>query len=350
MKRMMFWIVFGLLIVSISSCGLTARQMMVRRPAEMDLHSPKTIAVGEIYGRQGSHNEAYSDALESMLVGSGEFSAVVDRDKLSLILEEQKLSLSGLTEEALSAKAGSLAGVAYYVFGRLNEGPLQFKLITNLVPVTSISNYDEVRFVPEGRDRRRPVTNRVVTTNSFTNLQIIQNVKYSISVILKVIAVESGEIVGMKEYQRNYEDSTVIENAERPRVLAEKWFDRFKRESVDLFRFAVAPYSERVEVMLQTEDKIPDMARGIKAYQAGQTADAIDIFLSITGKVGYQPQQMAKVYYNLAMVETYSGEFESAAQHLKTAIELNPNEGLYKNAQKILEQERIYSSRLKRQE
>lgn len=47
---------------------------------------------------------------------------IVERRKLNHLLEELKLSQSGLTEEDLSARAGKMLGVQYFVFGAFLVG------------------------------------------------------------------------------------------------------------------------------------------------------------------------------------------------------------------------------------
>lgn len=91
----------------------------------------KRVAVStiEISSNSGIDIAGMQDQIGQVLLDSGRFQ-VIDRKSLKTLLDEQKLSLTGLVDPLSMAKAGKLIGVQGFFFGTVETYP--DKLILNL--------------------------------------------------------------------------------------------------------------------------------------------------------------------------------------------------------------------------
>ena len=97
-----------------------------RIPAEIKRVAVSTI---EVASNSGIDINSLQDQIGEQLLASGRFQ-LIDRKSLKTLLDEQKLSLTGLVDPASMAKAGKLIGVQGFFFGSIESGP--DKLILNL--------------------------------------------------------------------------------------------------------------------------------------------------------------------------------------------------------------------------
>lgn len=97
----------------------------------------KSLAVWEIKSRTaGLDVETIRLKLMSRLVEAGTFD-VIDRDRLTQLLEEKKLALSGILDEQSAGEIGRLIGVDGFIDGFVSLKDDRFLLSLNLIETKS---------------------------------------------------------------------------------------------------------------------------------------------------------------------------------------------------------------------
>ncbi len=87
------------------------------KPATVYMPGVRKIAIVDFKGpeQSGSH---IASLLQSKLMET-QYYEILERDRLARILEEQKLSMTGIMTEATASKIGKLLGVDALVFGEV---------------------------------------------------------------------------------------------------------------------------------------------------------------------------------------------------------------------------------------
>src|ERR1700737_4796767 len=88
--------------VLVCACGTVAVRVPVMKPAEINMAPYQSVAIGEM---TGAGNRPMSDSLEEALVNTNRFT-VVDRQHMSQLMGELRLSSSDLADPSAAAKLG----------------------------------------------------------------------------------------------------------------------------------------------------------------------------------------------------------------------------------------------------
>ena len=128
----------------------------------------KTVAVSRIEpDRKGRLNtQQLTDRLNSLLLESGRFS-VIDRSSLSKLLEEQKLSMSGVVDTAHMVEVGKLVGVQGFLFGSAQLEDDRLILNLKLVDVKTSAIIYARKFTGEEFSKGKFALGWLYANNSF---------------------------------------------------------------------------------------------------------------------------------------------------------------------------------------
>lgn len=122
-----------------------------------------------------------------------EFFEVIDRDALDQILEEQKLSLSGLMDESTTAELGGLAGVNAIIVGKVTQANVDRQ---RLDPVTreyeeEVKTGEEKYTDEDGKEKTRDIKEKVkVYMNEHTKLS-----NATVATTYKILDVATGAVL-----------------------------------------------------------------------------------------------------------------------------------------------------------
>src|SRR5437868_2968712 len=100
------------------ACGTVPVRVPVMRPAEINMASYQTVAIGEMRGRGDSR--FLGDSLEEALLTSGRFQ-VLDRQHMNQMMQELRLSASDLADPNKAAKLGKVVTAGALIYGDSNE-------------------------------------------------------------------------------------------------------------------------------------------------------------------------------------------------------------------------------------
>jgi len=123
------WTAAGLVLALVSGCvgGSVQKRdpkSYLKDRAEKPMDQRKKVAVADFvdksdYGRERV-GAAAADILNTALVESEQFK-VFERERLSKVIDEQKLGQSGAVDPTTAAKAGQLVGVDYVLCGTVSN-------------------------------------------------------------------------------------------------------------------------------------------------------------------------------------------------------------------------------------
>src|SRR5712664_900819 len=100
-------------IGAVLACACVAVRVPVMKPAEINMAPYQSVAIGEM---TGAGNRPMSDSLEEALVNTNRFT-VVDRQHMSQLMRELRLSSSDLADPSAAAKLGRVVAAGALIFG-----------------------------------------------------------------------------------------------------------------------------------------------------------------------------------------------------------------------------------------
>ena len=131
----------------------------------------------------------FDEIKSSLQKRASQFIRIMDRDELETVLSEQKLGMSGITDEYSTFKR--LKGVHYLIFGKLSQvyfnKPVQ-KQENRQTTVTE--SYDCIRY-----NKGKPYNGSCSRDVNVHFRQISENISVSLTGSMKVLSVSSGEQV-----------------------------------------------------------------------------------------------------------------------------------------------------------
>ena len=134
--------------------------------------SVSRVAVARIETSGDISAQQVSDRLNAKLLEGGRFS-VIDRASLARLLEEQKLSMSGLVDTAQMVSAGKLTGVQGFFFGSAHMAGDRLVLDLKLVDVETSAIVYARNFNGESLSKRRFGLGWLYANNAFgTELRV----------------------------------------------------------------------------------------------------------------------------------------------------------------------------------
>ncbi|KAA3618100.1 MAG: hypothetical protein DWQ05_08640 [Calditrichaeota bacterium] len=308
------YVLFLFILIACSSSRLS---IPVTRPAEINLKGFDKIAIGEIDGR-GSRQ--LTDELTLALFKSKRFE-VLDRQHLDAILKEHSLSLSGLVDESTAVEVGKLIGTAALIFGNITEYDYSEEL----------THRDETNKKTKKTIRKwqRKGTSKVTAT-------------------LQVVDLATGKIIAISKLEKA-QSATKYSDVKRPaKVDKNALFSQCRENIVRKFMREIAPYTERVSVAFETDDKMPELQQGYNMAKIGNWDEAIISFQTAVKKYKNGQLKVDKAYYNLGLGYMYTDRFTEARQNFELAYKRKA-EGKYEQAIKKLNRRIEEKRRLKEQ-
>lgn len=279
--------IFLSVILFLVGCAPVATMKVpVTKPAEINLVGIKTIAIGEITGR-GSQD--FSDELTTRLFQSGRYD-VLDRQHFSRILEEHKLTFSGLVDESSAAEIGKLIGSAALVFGR-------------------VSNHD----YNEEKTYKDWVDDKGKSHRTYNRKGIA-----SVTATLQITDLRTGKIIAIRNFSEKSEEKETGFDQEADKIDSEKLLRDTRSKILDKFMKDIAPYTVTVKVTLLSDSKVPQLDQGIAMAKIGNWTKAIEYFKSATEAA----PNNSKAFFNLGVAYEYSYNFPQAIAALEKAYEL----------------------------
>lgn len=346
----------------LTSCGTVSYNYLVKRPAEINLKGLKKIAISDFSGKNPGHCAAVMNGLQSQLIESAEFEAVLDRKHLDSIMDEHKLKMTGLTDESGIQDLGKFTGAAAMVYGSISVD--DYKEITTVKEkITVNTNRTEVISVSPNMIAQTVTSSNINTTyntkiitNSLydytysTNYFYTRNGIYTLSVNYQIVDIQTAKIITAKTLTASRENETRSKNSQPDLINSDLLFVSCAGEVSALFVRQLVPYYAPVEVKFQTDQQFSDSEQTIELIKQKKYAEAIQKFQSYTIKPNLEAHVRAKAFYDLGMALMLNSQFDEAAQNVGKAQELNSGEQLYREGMDRIVVEKNNYLKLKEQQ
>ncbi len=307
-KYLLYYFTTVLCFVFVLSCATTALLITVKRPAEVNLKDYKQLAIGDIVdasGRVTSHTNDVGDGLASTLFSSG-FFQVLDREHLNTIMKEHKLNFSGLVDENTAAQLGELVGAAVLVFGRLQTDKYEEEDITKGDPWKDKNGGYHQSYYRKG--------------------------KYRLILSIKLIDIQTGRIIAIKDLPAEYSAQTKADNKLPPDIDKDALYTACLKNVLNQFLRLVAPYDVQVKANFETDKMLPEIDKAITQFKIGEWDVGLSLLEQATQKTGLEQKTYAKTYYNLGLAQMYGGNPEIAIENFKKAMSINPSSKRYQDS------------------
>ncbi len=276
------------------ACGTVAVRVPVMRPAEINMAPYQSVAIGDM---SGGGNRPMTDSLEEALVNTNRFT-VVDRQHMSQLMRELRLSSSDLADPSAAAKLGKVVAAGALIFGDVQ------------------TNYREQPDETRYKDDK----------GAYHTWYSLKGEAYVRST-LKIVDVSTGRLIVARTYEERADDVNRALD-KRPQQI-----DRIALESaarravVERFMRAIVPHQEFMYAHFQKDGDIPQLEGGIGWAERGDWKKAQSAFNDAAQasekNVKLKAAQVAKCYWNLGLAYEYAGDYDKGEAMVNKAYSLS---------------------------
>ena len=318
----------ALMALLLAGCATRSINMSILRPAEVNLHQYSRIAVGDIWGppQQWYRAQDIRDAITARLVESEYFESVLDRQYLQMIMQEYQLGWSGFLDNNTAPQLGGMIGAAAFVFGRVNRDEYKEEISTEMVTKKDKNDQEyEVQKIT-----------RTGTHYLWVNVQLID--------------IQTTDILAVKELRSEFSDAKSAEDRQPPQIDRAYLFSVCVDDVSRQFIRTVAPYYVNVSATYELDNKhLPELKTAHQMVVVGEFERAIQILGDATLKPEIPVKSRAKAFYNLGLIQMYSGDYDNAIDNFVQALNLVPKSGRYSRAIQTCRDERYQADQVRRQ-
>lgn len=325
---------FGLVLLVAAAMGVSSQYahakdypitIEVMKPGEFSIPGIRKLAVAPFGGRSG---EAVCNALTAKLFEGGTFT-IMERAKIDAIMKEHSLTMEGMVNPETAREVGKLAGVDAMVFGQVDDfGVTDQQGVVPLKKKRLLGRDGAGEEVWEGYSANCPST--------------IRNGR--IGVTFKMVNIESGQIVAMKNANAAFEGQQVVNPNTDPwnyGLFEANPYDKLKQsiataDAVEVsmvdqvsraFLNSVSAHKEQVTLIWDD-----DIGKGgeavVKMLLAGMPAEATEMVRAQTAALEADrkanPKKIMAAYYDCGLVSEASGDPEKALEWYKKAVTKDP--------------------------
>lgn len=335
MHRALAWVggVFCLLLL----WGCAARPIMlsvdVMKPAEVDLRAVRKLAITDFGGQGGS---TISNKVVARLVEGRRFE-ILERARLTRILEELALSQSGVVDAGTAATVGKAAGVDALIFGEVETYQVEDERGVTPLRKSRVVGYD-TQCDRKGRCYQVPVEEDY-TINAPTTIR-----RGHVSASMRVVDVASGQILTSKAESTRWEGVNILDpepgrgptiggamalalmgqavpqaqsiNLPAKSAILEQLSDAVVAKLVGV----ISPHRVQVQtVWLPVDGTEP----ALKYLNAGLAKEALE---HLEGRLPLAQSYPAPFYYDLGLLYEVNGRLDDAEAMYKKAAALEMND------------------------
>jgi tetratricopeptide (TPR) repeat protein len=254
----------------------------------------QTVAIGDMRGRG---ERVFGATLEEALVASNRFQ-VLDRQHMTGVMRELRLSSSDLADPAMAAKLGKVMTAGALIYGDVDE------------------SYREV-----------PSDERILNKDgSFVHLHRLSG-ELTMRATFKIVDVSTGRLLIAKTYEERRSDTNVGYDRRPDPVDVPRLETTARTAVVDRFMRAILPHQEYVTANFQKDSDLPQLEGGIGWAERGEWKKAQDSFNAAIADSQKNPKiksdQLGKAYWNLGLAYEYSGDYDKATATVQKAYDLS---------------------------
>ncbi len=324
--KLIFEIAFMALILA--GCATQSVNMAILRPAEVNLHAYTAVAMGDVWGppHQWFRAQDIRDAFTARLLASEYFETVLDRQYLQAILQEHYLAWSGFVDEATAPQLGEFIGAAALVVGRVTRDEYKEEISTETV------------IKKDKNDQEYEVQKHTRTGAHYLGVNI------------QIMDVQTSAVIANKRLNTSFSDSKSAEDRKPPSIDQSYLYGVCVDDLSRQFIRTVAPYYENVSVTYELDKKhLPELKTAHQMVVVGEFDRALEILSAASLKPDIPAKSRARAFYDLGLIQMYSGDYDNALANFLRALELSPENGRYTRAIQTCRDERYNAAQVKRQ-
>jgi tetratricopeptide (TPR) repeat protein len=276
------------------ACGTVAVRVPVMKPAEINMASYQSVAIGDV---TGNGNRPLSDSLEEALVNSNRFT-VVDRQHLSQVMRELHLSSTDLADPNAATKLGKVVTAGALIFGDVQS--------------TYREQPNETRYQDDKK-----------VWHTWHSLKGESYVRAT----FKIVDVSTGRLIVAKTYEERRDDTNRALDRRPEQIDRISLESSARRAVVDRFMKAIVPHQEYMFANFQKDGDIPQLEGGIGWAERGDWKKAQSTFNDAVQEseknVKLKSGQIAKCYWNLGLAYEYAGDYDKAEAMVNKAYALS---------------------------
>ena len=276
------------------ACGTVAVRVPVMKPAEINMASYQSVAIGDM---TGNNNRPLTDSLEEALVNSNRFT-VVDRQHLSQVMRELHLSSTDLADPSAATKLGKVVTAGALIFGDVQN------------------NY-----------REQPNESRYQDDKKVWHTWYSLKGEAYVRATFKIVDVATGRLIVAKTYEERRDDTNRALDRRPEQIDRISLESSARRAVVDRFMKAIVPHQEYMFANFQKDGDIPQLEGGIGWAERGDWKKAQSTFNDAVQEseknVKLKSGQIAKCYWNLGLAYEYAGDYDKAEAMVNKAYALS---------------------------
>ena len=342
----------GLLLLGLilGGCASTSNiAVEVRKPAELDLPGVKEIAIVDFTGIEGSGNQV-ATLLQSMLLESQHFD-IMERDKISRVLEEQNMGMSGIVDEATASQVGALLGVDAMIFGEVSAYKVEpDQTFTRKVKEKRrTGKYQTVEKKDKKTGKVKKVKEEIVEEVFVDRDYYVR--KGTVAINFRVVSVSTGKLLAAHSESKSYNSQDenrglfASQYVEDPSKLKPegKILTDLSTSICKKFARMIAPFSVKEKRVIEPGQGAIDEGR--KFALSGLWPEAKEKWEKAIKKTPKVPAG----YYNLGVAYEIEGDLERAEAAYKKAVSLKQKK-LYLDALARVREAQEDQEKLRQQE
>ena len=276
------------------ACGTVAVRVPVMRPAEINMAPYQSVAIGDM---SGGGNRPMTDSLEEALVNTNRFT-VVDRQHMSQLMRELRLSSSDLADPNAAAKLGKVVAAGALIFGDVQSSYRE--------------QPDETRYKDD--------------KGAYHTWYSLKGEAYVRSTF-KIVDVSTGRLIVARTYEERADDVNRALDKRPQQIDRIALENAARRAVVERFMRAIVPHQEFLYAHFQKDGDIPQLEGGIGWAERGDWKKAQAAFndaaQAAEKNVKLKAAQVAKCYWNLGLAYEYAGDYDKGEAMVNKAYSLS---------------------------
>jgi len=162
---------------------------------------------------------------------------------------------------------------------------------------------------------------------------------HKLEITFKIIDVETSELLTIKTYSAKSESTKLKDNGDPLPIDSESLFSESLQKITKKFIKHISPHKAKLSLVFEVEMEMSEIYNAIECLRKGNTQNAISILQTTLEKPNMDTITQAKIIYNIGIAEVMNGIYEIAMSKFERAIKLNPENGLYPKAVKLVAKE-----------
>ena len=310
---------FFIVLVFMSCSSVSRIPVDVLKPASISMPGVKEVAVVDFEGEKDSGSQI-ATLVQSRLLEGGNFD-IMERDKITKVLEEQNLGMSGIVDRETAVSVGEMLGVDAMIFGKVTTYQVDpDKKITEKVKEKKFSGkYRTVTKKDNKSGKEKKVKEKIYEDVFVEKERWIR--QGTVAINFRVVNVKTGKLLAAHSESESY-DSDNVEYTFSQKLKGEDKKLKPRGEILaDLsesictkFVRMIAPY--QVREMRVIESGEGNIDKGRKFAENGLWPEAIAAWKKALNSSSVKPA----VYYNLGVAHEVRGEFDLAEKYYKEAL------------------------------